>query len=292
MSFLLYFNQTVRIGAYPFLSLYFKFRPLEVNVLGLGESLAVLKQGRKSFVRYGDGEIKLIDGGSIYFQEYDADLAKRLKEILDCKNADFLIGMSDVFSGRAKLVFNARVFWASSLFLHRNTYRTLPKRVFANTFLSRPYLDYKNKNKGAFFDSLRALWSGRDVVFIEGCTTRNGVGNDLYENAKSIKRIICPSNNAYSVYREIESYVESSISKNDLILLSLGPAAKVIAYDLYLKGYQAMDLGHLDSEYEWFLSGSKRKIKISGKHTAENMSEVVADCTDEKYLTQIIRRFV
>lgn len=30
-----------------------------------------------------------------------------------------------------------------------------------------------------------------------------GVGKDLYENAKSVKRIICPTNNAFDKYDEI-----------------------------------------------------------------------------------------
>jgi hypothetical protein len=39
--------------------------------------------------------------------------------------------------------------------------------------------------------------------------------------------------------------------KNILILISLGPTATVLAYDLAKLGYWAIDIGHIDNEYEW-----------------------------------------
>ena len=37
-----------------------------------------------------------------------------------------------------------------------------------------------------------------------------------------------------------------------LILLMLGPTAKVLGFQLSREGYQAIDIGHIDSEYEWY----------------------------------------
>ena len=291
MKCIRFIKQLARIAAYPFLSVYFKLFPLDIQVKSLEETVSMLSSGRKSLVRYGDGEIKLINGGSIYFQPYNEELAERLSKIISVQDEDFMVGMSDVFDGLDALVLPARIFWKNSLFLHRNMYRSLPNRVWANSFLSRPYIDYKDKDKKVFFASLRKLWEGRSVVFVEGETTRNGVGNDLYENAETIRRIVCPASNAYSIYREVEAYILSSIDKGCLILLSLGPAAKVIAYDLYMAGFQAIDIGHLDSEYEWFCSGVKHKQRLKGKHSAESSDLHISDCTDEKYLSQIIARF-
>ena len=42
-----------------------------------------------------------------------------------------------------------------------------------------------------------------------------------------------------------------------LILLALGPTATVMAYNLAQKGYQAIDIGHIDIEYEWYRMGAK-----------------------------------
>lgn len=282
----------VRIVAYPFLSIYFKLFPLDIHVQSLEETITVLSDGRKSLVRYGDGEIKLMNGGAIYFQPYTKKLTEQLSQIISFQDENFMIGMPDVFYSLNNLVLSARIFWKYSLFLHRKMYWSLPNRVWANSFLSRPYIDYKDKDKKVFFASLCELWNAKNVVFVEGEATRNGIGNDLYKNTASIRRIICPATNAYSVYEEVESFILSSIDKGSLILLSLGPAAKVIAYDLYSFGFQVIDIGHLDSEYEWFIRGVKRKSKLQGKHSAESSDMHISDCTDEKYSSQIIARFL
>ena len=69
----------------------------------------------------------------------------------------------------------------------------------------------------------------------------------------------------------------------------LGPTAKVLAYDLFMDGYRALDLGHLDSEYEWFKMGTRKKVKLANKHTAEqNYDDDVGEITDNLYQGQII----
>ena len=96
-----------------------------------------------------------------------------------------------------------------------------------------------------------------------------GIGNDLFADTKSIKRILAPSKNAFSKYDEILNVVKKNISKDKLILIALGPTATVLAYDLFKLGYQAIDIGHIDIEYEWYLRGATEKIKIPNKFVNE-----------------------
>ena len=35
-------------------------------------------------------------------------------------------------------------------------------------------------------------------------------------------------------------------------------------------GYQAVDIGHVDIEYEWFLKSATTKIRIDGKYMGES----------------------
>lgn len=42
-------------------------------------------------------------------------------------------------------------------------------------------------------------------------------------------------------------------------MISLGPTATVLAYDLFKAGYQAIDFGHVDVEYEWWRMGAHKK---------------------------------
>ena len=77
-----------------------------------------------------------------------------------------------------------------------------------------------------------------------------GVGNDLFGNAGSIQRILAPAENAFSKYPQIlDACMEQP--EDSLFLLALGPTATVLASDLCKAGRQAVDIGHVDLEYEW-----------------------------------------
>lgn len=92
---------------------------------------------------------------------------------------------------------------------------------------------------------LKKIKDDRDIVFIEGEFSRLGVGNDLFDNAKSIKRILAPVTNAYVCYDKIIQQAKL-LDKNVLILLALGATATCLAYDLCREGYQSIDIEHVD----------------------------------------------
>ena len=97
---------------------------------------------------------------------------------------------------------------------------------------------------------LKGIWDQRDCVFIEGVHTGMGVGNDLFDNCRSI--VLGPAENAIDKYDKIFREALKQ-SKDKLILLALGPTATVLAHDLCKSGYQAVDIGHIDLIYESYL---------------------------------------
>ena len=129
------------------------------------------------------------------------------------------------------------------------------------------------------------------MIFVEGEASRLGYKNDLFENAESIKRIICPAKNAYEKYDEI--LTECKKQNNDvLFIIALGPVATVIAYDLANTGYRALDLGHIDIEYEWFLKKADKKIPIKDKYVNEvRKGKTVTKLDDTGYKKEIIADF-
>ena len=87
-------------------------------------------------------------------------------------------------------------------------------------------------------------------------------------------------------YDEILSTLKQE-SKDSLIILALGPTATILAYDLAKEGYQALDLGHIDIEYEWFKMKSAEKVKISNKYTNEvTGGEEVLEYKNNEYKKQ------
>lgn len=246
-----------------------------------------------SLARYGDGEFGLIYNKSIDFQPYHEELGQRLKAILKNESKGLLIGIPDVFNSLKQYVPKTQQFWLKHL--ARNGYKwnklLNKKSIYYNSFITRPYIIYKDKNYSQkVFDKVKLIWHQRNVILVEGEKSRLGVGNDLFDNVNSIKRIICPNFDAYSRYDEILKTVLDQ-GKDNLILISLGPTATVLAYDLHQKGYQAIDIGHIDIEYEWFLRNVSEKVKIKGKYVGEvDGGQDVNEIKDLSYLNQIIKR--
>ena len=81
--------------------------------------------------------------------------------------------------------------------------------------------------------------------------------------------------------------------KSKLILIALGPTATVLAYDLHKLGYQVVDIGHIDIEYEWFLKGVMEKCHIENKYIGEIDGEDLVDSSlDNLYESQIIKNIM
>lgn len=267
-------------------------KPLDIiQVKGIDETLDYIIEHNSSLVRFGDGEVNLMWGLPIPYQNHDLELANQLKHIVGLESDEKLVVcLPDAFDDRFVFTWWATPFWKEHMNVYMDFYKELCKGSwYGSTFISRPYIDYEDKSKAkGQFEKLKSIWENRDILIVEGITSRSGVGNDLFDKVKSVKRIICPSHNAYSVVDNIQEEIMKH-AEGRLILCMLGPTAKVLAYHLSRKGYQVLDIGHIDSEYEWMKMGAKTKVKFSHKHTAEyNFDQDIQFIEDETYNSQIL----
>lgn len=264
---------------------------IPIRVKPISQSLDYILEHSCSVARFGDGEMDIIAGHSIPYQDYDPQLASELKEILGLEsNQHFMVCLSDVFENRERYTDACNHFWEGHLQHYQDYYRQICKAPwYGSTFISRPYIDLADKSVSAgYFQNLKQIWIDKDILIVEGKTSRSGVGNDLFQEAKSIQRIICPSKNAYSQIEDILAAIQT-YGQDKLVLLMLGPTAKVLAYRLSKTGMQAIDIGHIDSEYEWFTMQAQTKIKLQHKHTAEhNFDQDIIFTEDQEYLQQIV----
>lgn len=233
-----------------------------------------IKNNKKSLSRFGDGEISWIFGESkgSFNQENSNLLSKRLKEVIKSDEENLLIAIPNFFENdlkhyslKRKVSRNAHL---------SNSYKKWgiiidQKRKYADALITRVYLGLKNTDSEMYFSSWKSVWEHKNIIIIEGEQTRFGIGNDLLDNAKNVKRIIAPSENAFSKYNLILDAAKKHGSNEDIFLVSLGPTASILAYDLSLLGYQTLDIGHLDIEYEWFIRKAKTKLPIKGKYVNE-----------------------
>lgn len=266
-----------------------------IQVKGIDETLDYIIENKSSLVRFGDGEINMLAGHSIPYQDYDEELVSTMRDIIGQESREELVVcLPDAFTDRFRFTSWAIPFWKDHMDHYMDFYRELCSNSwYGSTFVSRPYIDFEDKSQAKTqFEKLKSIWENRDLLIVEGATSRSGVGNDLFDKANSIKRIICPSHSAFSRVHEIEQEIEKHAAGR-LILCMLGPTAKVLAYHLSRKGYQVLDIGHIDSEYEWMKMGAKTKVKFAHKHTAEyNFDQDIEFIEDEVYNSQIVARIV
>lgn len=271
------------------------YRPFykKPNVISSEDTLQYIIDNKCSIARFGDGELGLMYGVGISFQSYSKELANKLKSVRTTDKC--LVCVPNIFGKnlcKDALMPEDYSFWKKSLLAFGGLWgKTFAgEQLLGDSLLSRFYLRYSDKSRvPEYVKKLKMLWEGRDIVFVEGKNSRLGYGNDLFDNANSVRRIIAPEKNAFDKYDEIIASVKKHCKKSDLIILALGPSASVMAYELSNE-YQALDLGHVDIEYEWFRMGATKKVPVKDKHVNECNS--MGDCSDEdlqgSYLSEII----
>ena len=272
-----------------------KFFYKQPQILDIKSGLILIQKNRLSVSRFGDGEFDLIRGGkSLGFQEENQELSERLRKVLNEKVDGLEIGIPDVFGDLSSYTDKSAKFWRAYMGMHRGEMIHLLdiNRKYLNTNMTRFWSGYKSKeNVKEILTLYKKIWQDRNVIFVEGSLTRMGVGNDLFSNTASIKRILCPAKNAWNSYEKIlTTILNLDLNKDVLFILALGPTASILACDLTKNGYQALDLGHLDIQYEYSLCNAKDKIAIEGKFVNENVEgdNVSDSIIDEKYKNSII----
>lgn len=270
-----------------------KFQRLDI--LDSFQSIQYIIDHRCSVSRYGDGEMTLFWGGYEGYQDHDEKLSEALLHVLRSTDApNHIVGIPYYLKSVRGCVRETKDFWG--WFVLRYGRRVRPYlqdgRTYLDTQISRFWIEWKDKDRcRRQLAMLKKIWDGQDVIIVEGTQSRTGVGNDLYANARSIRRILGPATNAFSDYDRMLAAITRHADKESLILLSFGPTATILAYDLAKQGYWAIDLGHLDIEYEWMRMGATWVIPVTGKFTNEAKAaggHDVCGCDDAAYRSQII----
>ena len=265
----------------------FFFKP---KILSKEETIDKIIKEHRSIARFGDGEFAAIVKQKRWnFQGVSEVLANKLKDILTSPGNDILIGLHPTFYMN---LFDLPDEDADGVraYMHpmvRRLHAELldPDRQYANALFHNIY-SVEDVTR------LKQIWNKRECVFIEGIHTGMGVGNDLFDNAGSIERILGPAENAVDRYDDIMKEALEQ-PKEKLILLALGPTATALAYDLHNEGYQAVDIGHIDLIYESFIRKTPNLNSVSIPYKYCRVDEcvqgrVIEDIDDPLYKKQII----
>lgn len=269
------------------------------NIKTTRETIEKIVQGY-SISRYGDGEFDIaFRKKSINFQEYDLELSNYLKEILNSSLPKHLVAIPRTLIEIKNLKDNEKYFWSRYYLKQKKKLKEniSNEKVYFDSMISRFYMPYiKFEENIRDIENLINYFSNKKILIIEGENTRFGLGNSLLKNASEIQRIILPDKNGFKKYKKILDFVLNNFTKDNIILIALGPTATVLAYEFCKNGYQALDIGHMDVEYEWYLLKAKRKIDLQYKSVNEvsgvKEKEILDKNLEKLYLKQIRKKIL
>lgn len=220
----------------------------DVKFLNYNETIESLIEENKSFVRFGDDVFDMIQGIGLYFndwrQKFDPNLAKRLKEVLRANHPKLLVGFNP------ELVFLSKSQFKEQGIAHEYQYWTNSK-IFLKDYLNKGQvygstLCFQERyNKSLDYQKILSHLKSRHLMIVTSNVSRFkdvalGMTTDYVEG---------PSSDAWSEYNRIIEKIKdiaSNYPKEDILILgALGPATKVLAYDLTREGYTVWDTGQL-----------------------------------------------
>ncbi len=219
-----------------------------LHVVGERETLQVIRDRRASIARYGDGEMEIMIGGGIHFQEYDPALARRLRGILREPRPNFLVGIPNFNALQIKTE-SRKETWER----YRRMFSHLVRRggEYHSAFVSRP-ASIVGLESAEYFETWQQVWAGREIVVVHH--TAATAEHPLFRGARKVHFEFCPGKNAFREYAAVLERLGAHCVRPDvLFLIAAGPTAGVFAWDLAERGAQALDIGHLTAAYDEFV---------------------------------------
>ena len=204
-------------------------------VLGELETVRKLANGF-SISRWGDGEIKVMEGKAIAREPVpNPAMARELRRIAQRPNRNCLIGIPtldpagphfenfNLYRARLLKYFNSRtgIKYVSALIT----------RPDAAPWIETP----------EYVEALVSIWDKKRVIAVVA-----EMGSKLAQYVRLTHptpplHVVCPRYGAYEVIDRLERQVLALMP--DIVLLSCGPTATVLAHRLCRQGLQALDLG-------------------------------------------------
>lgn len=223
------------------------------HILSFEEMLKKILAG-SSLARFGDAEFDIAfrpENKNDPYQKPSQLLTNNLINILNYSNNNFIVAIPPLNPKTDNIIDykgTNLTFWESywlSRWDNINPYITNSK--YGNSLFSRSSVFHE-----LHIERIKQIWDKKDVVFVYSPKGRFIFDNRLFDNINTKHEIHIPPTHAFSEYDQIFNRC-LSFPKSYLFLLSAGPTATVLAFDLHRKGYQALDIGHFSNCYLQFL---------------------------------------
>lgn len=205
------------------------------QVIGEFETVKKIRKGF-SIGRAGDGEFKVMDGKAYVRMRWipNPALTEELRQFMAKPNASCLIGIPtmDPLGNKYEKWKRYKVRFGKWLD---------PERQYYSAFISRPDCGTAWLECRGFADALRTIWLGKRIAIV--CESYSKLLVDVRETNEVVEHIECPM---YDAYNFIDDYEKEILTiKPEIVLLSAGMTATVLANRISGHGIQAVDLGSI-----------------------------------------------
>lgn len=232
--------------------------------LGMVETVERLVEQPLSFARFGDGEFLLMlrITFALRFQKNSFALQDALRDVFTRPTDDLIIGFPHQFHTP-----HWTNVWSD---IWTEVQSLAPADVmFGDSHVTRPIFFEEFGTPG--LDLWRQVWDGKSVTVVTGRSGRFSLVDEVFGNVADLDTVWSEPENAFEDLDRVVAELASR-PRTDLYLLSLGPAATVLARRLADRGMRAIDVGHLSDSY---LSA------FEGASLPEHRPTVNPDVTDQ-----------
>ncbi len=239
-------TERMRIWLRVLWSLWKTFGGVKCNVLSSEETVNEILKG-KSLIRFGDGEFGIYQGKDIHYQEWSTDMREKFVQIKEeyeqfSQDCPYLLAVPNKFMKMSSMALLKRRVWASSWaearFCFKKNFDT--RLTYGDAFV------FEKKNR-CIYEKIWEDVTYQNIIFIHN--------NEKYAREfarrynKNVVFVKCPAKNAFQELQSIMTECEEKVLAYKLeekvqILISAGPAGKILAYYFSNKGYHCVDAGH------------------------------------------------
>lgn len=198
----------------------------------------------KSLIRLGDGEFNILEGKDVHYQKHSLELQKNIELIINKyidnpKESNYLLCMPGEYlacSGLSLLRKKRYVAsWSFSRYLFKKRY---DKDIqYGDSFV------FADQNEEIY----RKIWQDsnvENVIFVHN----DIVYADKFTNKYNINTVpvIIPCSNSFDEKDQILNEIKQKFKNypNAVVLISAGPTAKYLVYQLAQNNIRAIDTGH------------------------------------------------
>lgn len=190
----------------------------------------------KSIARFGDGELKILEGKGYSREESNPALTKEMRALVELPHEDCLLAIPTMHQKGPKYVN-----WLRHEVRFCRYFRRDDSRRYYSAFITRPDSAADTLESQEYVDLVASLWRGRGRVAVVSEPTSKVL--TFVRATNEVVHVECPSHRAYSQIDSLER--EVCAAEPSIALLSAGPTATCLANRLAARGIQAIDVGSI-----------------------------------------------